>query len=347
MTPTLRDRPTVRPTKDDAQNAGQKIVERIAQTLPMAHHGSILRAIGHNRSQSAILGISQVSTGLFRTLKIFKEIYDNPGIIDLILSKLPVKEILYDLRIYQQTDLKYIKKLEPAFNSGNTALHALYEDFEYMNEFIPYLQQALIAKQGLAPSEFFLANKFKQNLLQYFRPDLVVLLQNDLFNSAAEDLGVDLKYVDPIWLNETNLLLNLPNQLTAWREKIWQLIEDKIFSQVSSFIDLALALDTLSSAPQSSSSLKLISPKSNRLANQINTLMQGTTDDSVRYLLYSVMEYISQLPEDGIQLPIDTVRVLHDIERIIKIDSQPLSAIEQSKLRFYILEIARIARENG
>ncbi len=41
------------------------------------------------------------------------------------------------------------------------------------------------------------------------------------------------------------------------------------------------------------------------------------------------------------------MRVLHDIKRIIKIDEQLLSQKEQSKLRFYILQMARLAGENG
>ena len=141
--------------------------------------------------------------------------------------------------------------------------------------------------------------------------------------------------------------LDIPNQLAGWREKIWQLIENKIYHQVSSFVDLAMALTTLLKKTPNNSPINIMTPKSNRLANQVNTLLRGTADDSMRHLLYSVVEYISHLPEDHARLPIDTVRALHDIERIVKIDAQPLSDNEQSKLRFYILEMARLARENG
>jgi len=279
MTPTLRDRPTVRPAKEGTQSAGQQIVERIAQTLPMSHHGSALRAIGHNRSQSAILGISQVSTGLFRTLKIFREQYQSPNAIALVLSNLAVREILYDLRMYQQTDLRYIKNLEAAFNSGNTALRALYEDFKYMHEFIPELQKALVARQGLAPADFFSDNKFKQELLLYFRPDLAVLLQNNLFNRDINQLKLNLKDADPKWLSKTKLYLEMPIQLSAWREKIWQLIGGKIYNQVSSFVDLAVALTTLSQTPKNESYINISAPKSSRLTSQINTILRGSADE--------------------------------------------------------------------
>lgn len=348
MVPPLRDRPTVRPSKDASQNTGQRIMERIAQTLPLSHHGSMLRAIGHNRSQSVILGICQLSTGIFRSLKIITEKYENADIITHVLNNLPVREILYDLQLYQQTDMIYIKKLEKTFKSGNSALHALFEDMEYMYEFIPYLQKALIAQQGLAPAEFFVGSEFKTNLLPYFRPDLAVLLQKDLFNTDISKLGLDLKKINTSWLAKVKRQLVLPNKLKLWREEVWKLIENKIFQQVSSFVDLALALTTLAQKSENGSmNINMAGSKKNKLAGQVNTMLSGSADDSMRNFLYSVVEYVSSLPQDKAQLPIDTLRVLHDIERIVKIDAQPLSIKEQSKLNYFILQMARIAKENG
>jgi aspartate/methionine/tyrosine aminotransferase len=348
MVPTLRDRPTVRPTKDGGQSTGQKIMERISQTLPMSHHGSILRAIGHNRSQSVILGVSQATTGLFRSLKMIFEKYNNQSVISQILIHLPVREFLYDLRIYQQVDMKYIKKITSAFKSGNSALRALNEDMQYMHEFIPYLQQALIARQGLSPSEFYDGNKIKSHLLACFRPDLAVLLQENLFNPDISKMGVDTKETDMNWISETSRLLSLPSRLKIWREKSWELIENKIYNQVSSFVDLAIALTTLSQkAKELNGSLNLSGTKKSKLASQVNSMLMGSADDSMRNFLFSVVEYISHLPHDSTQLPIDTVRALNDVERIVKIDAQPLTENEQEKLNYYILQMARMAKENG
>ena len=184
-------------------------------------------------------------------------------------------------------------------------------------------------------------------MLPYFRPDLAVLLQNNLFNRDINKLDLNLKDADPKWLSKTNSYLEMPNQLSAWREKIWQLIGGKIYNQVSSFVDLAVALTTLSQTPKNETYINISTPKSSRLTTQINNILRGSADDSVRHLLYSVAEYILQLPEKSSHLPIDTVRVLNDIERIVKIDSQPLSENEQARMRFYILQIARLTRENG
>jgi hypothetical protein len=142
--------------------------------------------------------------------------------------------------------------------------------------------------------------------------------------------------------------MEMPEKIKIWREKIWHLIGDNILQQVASFIELSHALTTLSQKVKGiQTTLDLKEGRSNRLINQINTLLRGSADDSMRQFLYSVVEYISRLPEDQTLLPIDTLRVLHDVERIIKIDKQLLSKNEQSKLRFYILQIARLVGDNG
>jgi hypothetical protein len=109
-TPPLRDRPTVRPGHGVSGGAGQKILERIAGTIPFSHYGSLLRAISHNQSQTAVLGINQLTTGLFRALDTFSQKYFDLGesislIEDRILPNLPVYEILHTLRIYHDVDL--------------------------------------------------------------------------------------------------------------------------------------------------------------------------------------------------------------------------------------------------
>ena len=150
------------------------------------------------------------------------------------------------------------------------------------------------------------------------------------------------------WLMEITSLLELPERIKKWRARTWDLIGKNIFHQVSSFIDLATALTTLASNVSGKElSVDLGQSRSSRLINQVNTLLRGASDDSMRQFLHSVVEYISRLPQDNAQLPIDTIRVLRDIERIVKIDEQLLTRKEQSKLRFYILQMARLAGENG
>ena len=54
--PQLRDRPTSRKTFGTGAERGQRILANIAEIIPLAKQGSLLRAISHNQAQTAVLG---------------------------------------------------------------------------------------------------------------------------------------------------------------------------------------------------------------------------------------------------------------------------------------------------
>jgi len=142
--PTLRDRPTIRPSREMSHDKGQKVIERIAKTLPLSNYGSLLRAIGHNRSQTMVLGVNQLTTGLFRAFSEFIKAQNNYNdgialISDRILPHLPVHDILLTLRLYQDTNLSYIKRLENTFPAGNSSFMFLQEDNDAIKNFIVLL----------------------------------------------------------------------------------------------------------------------------------------------------------------------------------------------------------------
>jgi hypothetical protein len=53
------------------------------------------------------------------------------------------------------------------------------------------------------------------------------------------------------------------------------------------------------------------------------------------------------MPAAMTEIRVDIIRALRDVERIVKIEEQVLSAKEQDIVRFYILQIARLTGENG
>ena len=71
--PQLRDRPSSRRTPGSGVERGQQILANIAEIIPFAKQGSLLRAISHNQSQTVVLGINQLTTGLFRALERFAQ----------------------------------------------------------------------------------------------------------------------------------------------------------------------------------------------------------------------------------------------------------------------------------
>ena len=186
-TPSLRDRPTVRPGAA-GKDRGNRILERIAETIPFSRYGSLLRAIAHNQAQTVVLGIPQLTTGVFRALDTFARSGSVEGdpetfIADHVLPYLPVHEILHTLRMYLEPENKSLRAVEKSFPAGNTAMLALREDLDAVAKYIPLFQQELLRRHGVEISDFFEGSRFNPELLPTLRPDLAVLLQADILNT--------------------------------------------------------------------------------------------------------------------------------------------------------------------
>ncbi len=352
MIPSFRDRPTVRPGSATTPEAGQRIIARLSRVLPLARYGTMLRAIGHNRAQTMILGINQLTTGLFRALKEFAAgQHDSPEarllIQERILPFLPVYEILHTLRLYQDVKLEFFRPLQGLFPAGNNAVAALHEDLELMYEYLPLLQWELLKRHGLAPAEFTENGSFKQALLPAIRPDLAVLLQKDLFNTDPKALYHFSKGSQD-WQKETARLLAIPVQIHLWRENIWQLIAAKVAVQVESFNQLALAISVLlKNRIDGGANLSRNVGKLQRTSLQLSTNLQHVSDENLKQFLMAAVHYLGSASQGTTELPVNVMRALRDVERILRIEQQPLSSAEQDQLRFFILQIARLTGENG
>jgi aspartate/methionine/tyrosine aminotransferase len=350
--PQLRDRPTIRPTSGAGSERGQRILEQIAQIIPMSRHGSRLRAIAHNQAQTAVLGLNQLTTGLFRALDRFSQMEFKEGdtrslVTDRLLPHLSVYEMLHALRLYHDPDLTYLKHIEHAFPAGTSALLAVREDNDSLPKYIPLLQQELLRRHGLDTSDFFESGVFIPELLPTVRPDLAVLLQEDPFNTDVEKLiGTSGTTVDDRWRSEVSRLLAIPLEIRTWRAKIWDLLESPIFQRVQSFVELAVALNTLSlSQPLKNSPSTL---RAMKLSSELSHFFtQSNSTDDMRQFLAAALNYLGALSEGMVEVPVAIVRSLKEVEKIAKIEEQALSPEKQQLLRFYMLQIARLAGENG
>ncbi|MGD1044863.1 MAG: pyridoxal phosphate-dependent aminotransferase [Bacteroidota bacterium] len=350
--PQLRDRPTVRPSSDADTDRGQRILEKIMKTIPLARYGSMLRAIAHNQAQTMVLGVNQLTTGLFRALNVFSQMEFKEGdtrtlIADRILPQLPVYEILQTLRLYHDVNLTHLKNIEPAFPAGNSAFLALREDNDSLNDFIGLFQQELIRRHGVNVNEFFEDGVFLPELLSTVRPDLAVLLQKDIFNTKIEKFieGID-GQIDADWKTTIKNILGVREQVQFWRTKIWQMLEEPVFQQVRSFTELAIALNSLTSGktlttiPASVRGMKLS-------ADLSQFFRASSADDEMRQFLAASLEYLTSLSEGMVEVPVTIVRAMKDVEQIARIEEQALSADKQKLLRFYVLQIARLTGDNG
>jgi aspartate/methionine/tyrosine aminotransferase len=352
--PVLRDRPVERPSRAFESNQGQRILERIASTIPLCKHGSLLRAISHNKAQTFVLGINQLTTGLFRALNQFsqKEFIGSTGhqlLNDRILPRLPVYEILHTLRIFQDHELKNVAKFSDAFPAGLTSFALLREDIDSFALFIPMLQKELLRRHGINVSEFFKGDKFISELLPTVRPDLAVLFQHDLFNTDINSVIKESKNkIAQNWLDEFSELLILPKKIRYWREKIWDLLENPVKEQVKSFVELAIALNTLSKDMDTRDfSSTLTTAKKTKLESSLAGMFRGKVDDSMQQFLSAAVQYLTLLPSKMVEVPIDIVRALKEVERILRIEEQALSKNKQELLNFYLLQIAHHVGDNG
>lgn len=348
--PQLRDRPTSRRTLGSGAQRGQRILASIAEIIPLAKQGSLLRAIAHNQAQTTILGVSQLTTGLFRALerfaqKSFREAERERMIADRILPHLPVYEILNTLRLYQEREGEFLRALEPAFPAGNSALVALHEDEEAMRRYLPLLQQELLRRHGVNVNHFFSNGVFIPDLLPTLRPDLAVLLQRDLFNTDLDALLTDVSgRIPDDWRTEVARLLAIPEQIHRWRALIWQVIDRSIYQRVQSFAELATALY----AASRSNGAAPAAPRGAKLPSSLAGFFRSArADDEMRSFLISAVEYLNSVTEGNIEIPVSIIRAMHDVERIAQIEESALPAEMQALFRHCLLQIARLAGENG
>ena len=352
--PEFRDRPTVRPGSQVGKARGQQIVDRLSQTLPMCKHGSMLRAIGHNRAQTMVLGINQLTTGLFRSLKEFTDQYTGPEDINTLLSNrilpnLPVRGILQTLFYFHDDSHKYLQEMERAYPAGNSSFLYVREDTDSIATFIGFFQKEYLRRYGLDISDFFKGNIFNPDLLPTLRPEIAVLMQQNIFNADPEHFfaGISGK-VEEKWKDQVENALHFPETIKLWREYIWSNLRDPIYGQVNSFVKLALAINAISQG--SGQSLKPVTTDISeilRLGSHVARQLRGTGDDSLRQFLTDVVQLLTQLPGSLTEIPVDIIRALRDVERIVQIEEQVLSSKEQDIERFFLLQIARLSGENG
>lgn len=347
--PQLRDRPQVRPASGPAAAAGQRILERIAATIPFCRYGSSLRAIAHNQAQTFVLGVNQLTTGLFRSLDWFARTHaaeDGAELLlaDRILPHLPVYEILQSLRLYQDLELEWLWRLERAFPAGNSAFTVLREDVDAIRPAIALFQKELVRRHGLPAAEFFEGDRFIPRLLPALRPDLAVLLQPDPFNTEIEALLAEVGPAPPdAWRREVERLLAIPARIRALRAKAWELLFEPIFERVSRFVELASALHSVARRHALAGTAAAAPPT----LRQAMGYLRSTHEDSLQQFLLAAFEYLSA-PLGALELPTNLVRAMKkDVERLVRIEEQALPARQQDLLRFYLLEIARLAGENG
>ena len=76
-------------------------------------------------------------------------------------------------------------------------------------------------------------------------------------------------------------------------------------------------------------------------------LSAGRPDDEMRQFLAAAVGYLTAASAGMVEVPTNVVRALKEVERIAEIEDQALKPEQQDQLRFYLLQIARLASDNG
>ena len=196
-------------------------------------------------------------------------------------------------------------------------------------------------------NDFFTNGVFNPQLLPTLRPDLAVLLQEDLFNTDIARLMLPIRgRVDGEWQASLASLLQLPVQISHWRSIIWDVLGESIYQWVQSFTELATAMHSFSTT-QSLDSPAIISQDTRISPTLAGYLRTARSDDEMRQFLISSLEYLNSIAQKDIEVPVSIIRALNDIERIAQIEESALSQEEQDVIRYCTLQIARLTGESG
>lgn len=201
------------------------------------------------------------------------------------------------------------------------------------------------AVQGI--HDFFIDGVFIAELIPTLRPDLAILLQKNLFNTDIELLLEHVTgRIDDGWRVEVTQLLQLPNQIRDWRAMIWEVMGESIHQRVQSFSELATALYAFSAI--GSFGVASTATRGAKLPPALSGFFRGArTDDEMRNFLIDAVEYLSTFAEGNIEVPVRIIRAINDVERIAQIEESALPPEKQDVIRTCILQIARLAGENG
>ena len=134
-------------------------------------------------------------------------------------------------------------------------------------------------------------------------------------------------------------------EIRQWRRQAWEILWEPVFSRVSSFVELATALYSVARrTPEGELVLPGAAPQ--KIRGSI-PLLSNAAEDSLQQFLAAALEYLSSLPRSSMEVPAKLIKAMKEVKQTVRIEEPALSSRQQALLRFYLLQIARVAGENG
>lgn len=319
----------------------------------MAESGSMLRAIGHQRSQTVMIGVNQLSTGLFRAFRQFMEDPEWKGegeiiLKDRILSRLPCLDILKSIRLYQDPDLKIVHEAALAFPPGNSAFAALEEDHQLIRDMIPLLQGEVLRQLGLPVQDILTENGVDPDILSALHPELAVLMQYEFMNRDKEVFFSSIHHIpSDDWLQAVLSELEKPGIIGFHRKAVWDIVSDSVLEKIKSFNELAAALNTLAGILPDGAMDGQSDNSFGNLFRQVLRLPSSPEDDRLKILLLEAVRMLRTATTRQTEVPVDVLRVIRDVRQIIKMEETALKISERNLIQAHLLAVARLSGENG
>jgi hypothetical protein len=121
---------------------------------------------------------------------------------------------------------------------------------------------------------------------------------------------------------------------------------ESIYERVQSFSELATALYSFSTTP--TYGVAPVPVRGAKLSPSLSGFFKtARADDEMRNFLIDAVEYLNSYAEGNIEVPVSIIRAMNDVERIAHIEEISLPPEKQDVIRGCVLQIARLAGDNG
>ena len=171
-------------------------------------------------------------------------------------------------------------------------------------------------------------------------------MQKNLFNTDIDRL---LEHVtgrlDDGWRAQVTQLLQLPDHIRHWRSIIWEVMGESIYQRVQSFP--SSPQPCILSRPHVLMRLHRWPHAGQIVSGPDRVLSAPPVDDEMRSFLSDAIDYLSSFTDGNIEVPVSIIRAMNDVERIAQIEESALPPEKQDVIRTCLLQIARMAGENG
>ena len=154
------------------------------------------------------------------------------------------------LRIYQDGQAEFLKRIETAFPAGNSAFVALREDNDALQRYLPLFQQELLRRHGVNVTDFFAMASSSRNSCRRCAPTWRYCCRK---TCSIRDLDLLLEHVSGRIDRRPGRrkwpgCCNCPTRCATGAPIIWEVMGESVYQRVQSFSELATALYSFSAA---------------------------------------------------------------------------------------------------